>query len=79
MIKEYLWEFLYTAEMASLNLSISLNDNNIQFMFEGYSSSLSSFINETITWIKQFDPSPLQKDFESIKSKWLKDKHNAYF
>jgi len=29
LVKEYLREFLYTAEMASLNLNPTLNDNNI--------------------------------------------------
>lgn len=47
LVKEYLREFLYTAEMASLNLNPTLNDNNIQFLFEGYSSSLQAFITET--------------------------------
>jgi len=79
MIKEYLREFLYTAEMASLNINLSFNDNNFQMIFEGYSSSLESFIVETITRIKAFDPKNLSKDFNSIKGKWLKDKHNAYF
>ena len=55
--------------MASLNLNPSLNDNSLQFLFEGYSSSLKEFINETFRRIVSFDPEKIKKDFD----KWKKE------
>lgn len=48
-------------------------------MFEGYSSSLQEFITETFWKIKSFNPWNFQKEFDSIKGQYLKDKQNFYF
>lgn len=46
LLKEYLREFSYQAEMAGLDANISIGDNNVSFLFNGYSSNLKDFIVE---------------------------------
>lgn len=79
IINEYLREFKYQAEMAGLEGDISFTDTHITFTFNGYSSNLTDFIVEIFKKIQSFNPKEYEKEFISIKNKWLRDRQNYYF
>ena len=55
MLQEYLREFYYMAQMASLHASMSLPHDNYNIDWSGYSDSLPVFVEETLKRVKSFN------------------------
>ena len=52
VVYEYLREFNYMAEMASLNQFIINSHDSVNFAWSGFNDSLPKYIQETISRIK---------------------------
>ena len=79
-IKEHLREFLYMAQMASLELEIVVKHDAIELQFSGFNDSLPPFVTQALTWINGFASSKdLEGIFGQVKEKLLQEWHNFYF
>jgi secreted Zn-dependent insulinase-like peptidase len=45
---EFIGEFAYMAEVANLNSSVVMNNDNIQFKWEGFNDSMPNYIAESL-------------------------------
>jgi secreted Zn-dependent insulinase-like peptidase len=50
-MKEYMREFNYMAECATLNFETALMHDNIDFKWSGFNDSMPNYISETISRI----------------------------
>lgn len=55
IMTEYLREFLYAAEMASLEFSHGVSNGSLEFTWEGFNQKMPEFITDTISRIKQMN------------------------
>lgn len=71
IMTEYLREFLYAAEMASLEFSHGVSNGSLEFTWEGFNQKMPEFITDTISRIKQMNQIDLEKIFDQVKEKLL--------
>ena len=79
MLDEHLREFKYMAEMASLELGTSLYYDNYMIYFAGYNDSLLNYIGEAMRMVRSMDVSKMEKTYNSMVEKKLKEWSNFYF
>lgn len=60
LIKLFMKEFVYTAEMANLIFEYSESVDFIKLKFEGYQSNIASFIENAIRKLIEFTPSEIE-------------------
>lgn len=58
--EEYLREFSYNAECASLKFVVNLLHDNIDLKWSGWNDSMTAFVNETFEKINQMKNADLQ-------------------
>lgn len=76
--EEYLREFNYMADCASLSNSVSVKYDNIGFSWSGWNDSMPNYVNETIKKLKEMPSTNLTEIFEQTKEKLLLEWKNAY-
>jgi len=64
VVQEKIKEFVYMAEMAGLELRMSLLQDNYDFTWSGYNDSLDQFIIQTVENLKKLDLSKEEAVFE---------------
>jgi insulysin len=73
-IKEYLREFKYMAEMASLEFKIKVNEDSFEFEFSGFNDSLFQFLSQALEKIGKFtttEENEMRDIFNQVKEKML--------
>lgn len=73
-ILQSLTEFLYTAELAGLRLTISNTTNGISFLVNGYSEKQAIFLENILE--KMFNFEVDEKRFEILKEQYLRGLKN---
>jgi secreted Zn-dependent insulinase-like peptidase len=58
-IKEYLREFIYMAQMASLELEVNVLHDAVSFTFSGFNDSLFALVTQGLELINEFSILPL--------------------
>ncbi len=53
-VKEHLREFMYMAQMASLELEFTVSHDGITMQFSGFNDSLVEFVTQTLTTLSTF-------------------------
>jgi len=76
--EEYLREFNYMADCASLSNSVGVKYDNIGFSWSGWNDSMPNYVNETIKKLKEMPSTNLTEMFEQTKEKLLLEWKNAY-
>jgi insulysin len=78
ILNEYLREFYYMAQMASLNASVSLPHDNVNIQWSGFSDSLPTFVEETLKRIKGLKVHEMPDTFAQVKEKLMQNWFNFY-
>lgn len=78
VVQDKIKEFVYMAEMAGLELRMSLLQDNYDFTWSGYNDSLDQFIIQTVQNLKNLDLSKEEAVFDQMKIKMQKDYANFY-
>lgn len=78
VLTEYLREFLYAAEMASLEFYHKVDHDSIEFTWEGFNQKMPQFICDTMSKIKTMNSADVEKIFNQVKEKLLQDWGNSY-
>ena len=78
MVNEYLREFNYAAELAQLDIAITLGNDHIEIKWSGFNHKLPVYINQTIQKMLQMKNEDMQQVFDQVKEKLLQDWKNFY-
>lgn len=78
-LQEYLREFYYMAEMASLHAQSVLYHDNYSFKWSGFNDSLPVFVEETIKRMKLMKIQDHKEIFDQVKEKLMQDWFNFYY
>lgn len=78
MLQEYLREFYYQAQMASLHASMSFPHDNFNVQWSGYSDSLPTFVEETLKRMRGMRAKDLPDTFAQVKEKLVQEWFNFY-
>jgi len=78
ILQEYLREFYYMAQMASLNASMTLPHDNYNIQWSGFSDSLPVFVEETLKRMRNFNVADHPDYFHQCKEKLMQEWHNFY-
>lgn len=78
VLQEYLREFYYMAQMASLHASMSIPVDNYNIQWGGFSDSLPTFVEETLKRIKGFNAAEHEPLFNQVKEKLMQQWYNFY-
>ncbi|CAI2381562.1 unnamed protein product [Moneuplotes crassus] len=72
VIQDYFREFLYMADMASLECQTSESEGSIRIDFRGYSDPMQEFVEKFFDKLKSFDARKNKQTFDSKKEELLK-------
>lgn len=64
ILEEYLREFYYMGQMASLNAKSSIYHDNYNLEWSGYNDTLSLFVEETLKKIKEMNVADQREYFD---------------
>lgn len=78
VLKEYLREFNYAAELAKLDGEISLGNDNINIKWSGFNHKMPIYINQTIQKLNELKNKDMKQVFDQVKEKLLQDWKNFY-
>lgn len=77
-LDEYLREFAYMASCASLDFSLSILADNVEFSWSGFNDSLPTYVTETVKKIKGMKSADLEEIFNQKKESLLQEYKNHY-
>jgi len=78
VVDEYLREFAYMASQATLNSSVSILHDNIDFSWGGFNDSMPNYIVESLEKVVAMKDANVEGFFNQVKEKLTQEMTNAY-
>jgi len=78
VVGEYLREFAYMAQQATLNSSVSILHDNIDFSWSGFNDSMPNYIKESLEQVVNMKNANVEGFFNQVKEKLTQEWTNAY-
>lgn len=78
VVTEYLREFAYMAQQATLNSAISILHDNIDFSWRGFNDSMPNYITESLEKVANMKNANVEGFFNQVKEKLTQEWTNAY-
>lgn len=75
---EYLKEFAYMGECASLNFHISVQQTNVYIQWSGYDDSMPAFVSGLVERLEKMREENLESIFTQVKEKMIQKWTNHY-
>jgi secreted Zn-dependent insulinase-like peptidase len=80
ILDEYLGEFSYMAAECRLGFSVDVDNDGINMKWSGYNDSIPAYVKQLMEKVKAMqDSKDLEKLFDQLKEKLLKDMKNYYY